>query len=86
MSKIKCHTPIVDTALHVVKGAAVKILDTPLTVSVSYRNAKQGRLVLQYAGDVAPTENQKKAIEKLANDIINEKKNVRGKNWFLLWY
>ena len=67
MPKIKCHTPIVDTALHVVKAAAIQVLNTPLTVSVSYRNAKQGRLVLDFPGETAPTEDQQKEIERIAN-------------------
>ena len=71
MSKVKCHTPLMDSALHVLKGAVVQVLQTPLTNSVVYRNAKQARLLVQYSGE-APTDAQVKEIERLANDIISQ--------------
>lgn len=64
---------MIDTALHIVKGAAVKVLETPLTVSVSYRNATEGRLVLTYTDQQPPAQGKIQQIEQLANEIVEKK-------------
>ena len=71
--KIKCHSALLDSALHVVKGAVVKVLNTPLTTSVSYRNAKQARLVVEYKSEISPTDEQLQEIQRLSNEIIQKK-------------
>jgi len=62
--EIKTHT-----ALHVLKGAARKILGTKWTAGV-YVNVSHGRLTLQC--DRKPTEEEIKKIEELANRKIKE--------------
>ena len=61
--------PKIDSALHVLKGAVQKVLDTPLTTSV-YAEGNNGRLTVEYGGDV--TEEQIRDIEALANQKIAE--------------
>jgi len=61
--------PIIDSALHVLKGAVQKVLDTPLTTSV-YAEGNKGRLTVEYEGD--PSEEQIRDIEALANQKISE--------------
>jgi alanyl-tRNA synthetase len=61
--------PKIDSALHVLKGAVQKVLDTPLTTSV-YAEGDKGRLTVEYDGD--PSEEQIKDIESLANQKIAE--------------
>ena len=59
----------VDSALHVLKGAVEKVLNTPLTTSV-YAEGDKGRLTVEFDG--TPTEEQMQEIEKLANGKIEE--------------
>jgi alanyl-tRNA synthetase len=61
--------PGIDSALHVLKGAAQKVLDTSLTASV-YAEESRGRLTVEYDG--SPTEEQIAEIEALANQKIAE--------------
>jgi alanyl-tRNA synthetase len=61
--------PKVDSALHVLKGAAEKIINTPLTTGV-YADGSRGRLTVEYEGK--PTEEQMQEIERLANKKIEE--------------
>jgi alanyl-tRNA synthetase len=62
--EIKTHT-----ALHVLKGAVVKVLDAKWTAGVSV-NGNHGRLTVQY--DKKPTEEEISRIEKETNDKIEE--------------
>jgi alanyl-tRNA synthetase len=61
--------PKVDSALHVLKGAAQKILNTTLTTSV-YAEGNSGRLTVEC--EEKPTEQQIRGIEQLANNKIQE--------------
>lgn len=61
--------PKIDSALHVLKGAVQKVLNTPLTTSV-YAEGNNGRLTVEYDGN--PTEEQMAEIESLANSKIAE--------------
>ena len=61
--------PKIDSALHVLKGAVQKVLDTPLTTSV-YAEGNKGRLTVEYEGN--PSEEQIRDIEALANQKISE--------------
>ena len=57
------------TALHVLKGAVVKVLDAKWTAGVS-ANGNHGRLTVQY--DRKPTEEEISRIERETNDKIEE--------------
>ncbi len=57
------------TALHVLKGAAVKVLGTRWTAGVHVKG-NHGRLTLQY--DRKPTPEEVTRIEELANSKIRE--------------
>lgn len=57
------------TALHVLKGAAAKVLGARWTAGVSV-NGNHGRLTLQY--DQKPTSEEVARIEELANSKIGE--------------
>ncbi len=57
------------TALHVLKGAVVKVLGAKWTASV-YVNGNHGRLTVKY--DRKPTREEIEEIEKLANEKIKE--------------
>lgn len=65
--------PKVDSALHVLKGAVQKVLNTPLTTSV-YAEENKGRLTVEYAEK--PAEMQMQEIEKLANEKIKENASI----------
>lgn len=59
------------TALHVLKGAVVKVLGRDaLWTASTYVNGKHGRLVVQF--NRKPTDEEIKAIEELANAKIQE--------------
>ncbi len=64
----------VDSALHVLKGAAQKVLNTPITTSV-YSEGPKGRLTLECSK--APTEQELKEIENLANKKIEEDAEIK---------
>jgi alanyl-tRNA synthetase len=61
--------PRVDSALHVLKGAVQKVLETTLTTSV-YAEGNNGRLTVEYDGK--PTDEQMQEVERLANEKIRE--------------
>jgi len=66
----KDRTPEVDTALHVIKGAIVKVLHTPITVTTASKK-NEGRLTVEYElGKI--TDEQLKKIEELSNQKIRE--------------
>merc|ERR1711934_1114515 len=69
--KPKRWSPEVDSALHVLKGAVVAVLNYPVTSAVQYSNARSGRLAVMIVGDVQePTQEQLKQIEERANECI----------------
>jgi alanyl-tRNA synthetase len=70
--KQKNRTPQVATALHILKGAIVKVLHTPLTTAVRYDGKTRGRLAVEYTHEQPPTEADVKKIETLANEKIKE--------------
>ena len=57
------------TALHVLKGAAQKVLGASLTTSV-YSSGSHGRLVVKF--DRKPTELELARVEQAANDKVAE--------------
>ncbi|MBU0757019.1 MAG: tyrosine--tRNA ligase [Nanoarchaeota archaeon] len=61
--------PKVDSALHVIKGAAQSVLGTKLTTGV-FGEGMKGRLTVEC--DIKPTDEQVKKIEKAANEKIKE--------------
>eukprot|EP01089_Gocevia_fonbrunei_P021700 TRINITY_DN851_c0_g1_i1.p1 TRINITY_DN851_c0_g1~~TRINITY_DN851_c0_g1_i1.p1 ORF type:complete len:265 (-),score=57.57 TRINITY_DN851_c0_g1_i1:30-824(-) len=73
----KKRTDEVCTALHVVKGAIVTVLKTPLTTSVRFDSAYQGRVCVQYAG-TPPTEAQVKEIQRLSNKKIKDSVEIKN--------
>jgi len=64
MDEIKTHT-----ALHILKGAVVKVLGAKWTASV-YVNGTHGILTVKY--NRKPTQEEMKRIEELANEKIRE--------------
>ena len=68
----KGHSPTLDTALHVAKGAIVKIFNTPVTASVTYTKPKEARILVDYPFPEQPTAEQLKQAENLANEIIEK--------------
>jgi alanyl-tRNA synthetase len=67
----KNRTPEVCTALHIVKGALVKVFNTPLTTAVVFNNKTNGRIAVHYEGD-APSQDLIKKVEDLANEKVLE--------------
>jgi alanyl-tRNA synthetase len=67
----KNRTPEVCTALHIVKGALVKVFNTPLTTAVVFNNKTCGRIAVHYEGD-APSQDLLKQVEDLANEKVLE--------------
>ncbi|KYR02229.1 putative alanyl-tRNA synthetase [Tieghemostelium lacteum] len=68
----KAREPSSDSACHVVKGALVTVLNTPITISVDCSNAKKGRIAVEYHGTEKPKEDIVKKIQDEANRIIKE--------------
>jgi len=62
----------VDTSLHIIKGAAVKVLGTPLTCSVEFTSATKGKLCVQYEKEEKVSDEMLKEIEKLSNEKIKQ--------------
>jgi len=62
----------VDTSLHIIKGAAVKVLGTPLTCSVEFTSATKGKLCVQYEKEEKVSDDMLKEIEKLSNEKIKQ--------------
>ena len=75
--KTKLRNAEVDTTLHIIKGAIVQVLNTPLTVSVDFRGKTQGRITVEYNGP-NPTDQQIKEIEDKSNEIVNKNLPVRS--------
>eukprot|EP01133_Synstelium_polycarpum_P006262 gene6262-7263_t len=61
-----------DSACHVLKGAIVKVLNTPLTVSVECVNKVKGRVCVEYTEADKPTDAILARIEEEANNIIKQ--------------
>jgi len=70
--KEKQKFPEVNTALHILKGAVVKVLHTPLTTTTDSFKPNEGRLCVEYKEATAPTKEQLDKIEELANQKIKE--------------
>jgi alanyl-tRNA synthetase len=68
----KNHTEAVDTAMHIVKGAIVQVLATPVTKSTQYNNKTNGRISVVYESDVAPTDAQVQDIVAKANAMVQK--------------
>jgi len=68
----KQKSPEVNTALHIIKGAIVKVLHAPITTSTEASKPDEGRITIAYASKEKPTEDQLKQIEDLANKKIKE--------------
>lgn len=68
----KKRVPEIDTAMHVVKGAVVKVLGTPLTTAVEAHKANEGRLTVRYDAGNAPVQAELDRIIELANEKIKE--------------
>jgi len=72
MSKAEKWDPLCSSALHVVKGALVKVLKTPLTTGVTVSSRTKGRISVEYNEQNAPTKEQVDEIEKLMNQKIKQ--------------
>ncbi|EFA84871.1 putative alanyl-tRNA synthetase [Heterostelium album PN500] len=70
--KVKSRDSITDTACHVLKGAIVKVLNTPITVSVECQNKVKGRVCVEYTLDDKPDDSTLQKIEDECNRIIKE--------------
>jgi len=68
----KSKDPITDTALHILKGAIVKVLHTPLTLTTECKSHTKGKISVEYTLPVVPSDHQVTEIEGLANEIIRE--------------
>jgi Ser-tRNA(Ala) deacylase AlaX len=66
----------VDTALHIVKGAIVKVLHTPITVGTNCASPDQGKITVEYAGPEKPADSIIQKIQQLANEKIQENVDV----------
>ncbi len=64
------------TALHVLKGAVVAVLgEGAMWTASTYVNGKHGRLTVKYVRK--PTQEELKAIERLANEAVDDDLEVR---------
>lgn len=61
-----------DTALHILKGAIVTVLKTPLTIAIQCAKADEGRISVEYQPAEKPSDEQVRLIEQLANKKIQE--------------
>jgi len=68
----------VDTALHLVKGAIVRVLgpNASLTTAVAFESASKGAITVKYEGE-KPTDQQLLEIERVANEKIQQNVPVR---------
>jgi len=64
--------PDVNSALHVIKGAIVKVFHTPITTSTEAHKKGEGRLTVEYPHPKAPTQDEINKIEELCNMKIKE--------------
>ena len=57
--------------MHIIKGAIVKVFNTPVTTTVNASKPTEGRIAVEWGTDQkVPTEAELRRVEKLANDII----------------
>jgi len=66
---VKPKFPEVNTALHIIKGAIVKVLHTPITTTTDATKENEGRITVEYDGP-EPGKDLLEKIEKFANDKI----------------
>eukprot|EP01088_Endostelium_zonatum_P003148 TRINITY_DN1426_c0_g1_i1.p1 TRINITY_DN1426_c0_g1~~TRINITY_DN1426_c0_g1_i1.p1 ORF type:complete len:255 (+),score=55.83 TRINITY_DN1426_c0_g1_i1:19-783(+) len=76
----KKHSVEVDSALHVVKGAIVKTVGTPVTTKVSYDNKTQGRIAVHWEKPDSVSAEDKKQIERLSNLKLKEGLDIHEEN------
>eukprot|EP01114_Cavostelium_apophysatum_P015806 TRINITY_DN4388_c0_g1_i1.p1 TRINITY_DN4388_c0_g1~~TRINITY_DN4388_c0_g1_i1.p1 ORF type:complete len:282 (-),score=72.54 TRINITY_DN4388_c0_g1_i1:30-845(-) len=74
---VKPKFPDVNTALHIVKGAIVKILHTPLTTTTDATKKSEGRITVEYKLPTPPTQEQLNKIEELANEKIKQNVEIK---------
>ncbi|GAM25891.1 hypothetical protein SAMD00019534_090660 [Acytostelium subglobosum LB1] len=72
MSATKARDTITDSACHVLKGAIVKVLNCPVTVSVECQNKVKGRVCIEYTNPDKPDDATIQKIEQEANRVIKE--------------
>ncbi|KAM9980505.1 hypothetical protein ACTFIZ_007846 [Dictyostelium cf. discoideum] len=72
MSQSKPRDSTTDSACHVLKGAIVKVLGTPITISVECNNKVKGRISVEYDHPEKPTQELINKIEEEANLIIKQ--------------
>lgn len=71
-SRDRLRSAEVASALHVLKGAMVKVLNTPMTTTTKYDAKDKGRLVVEYTAAEPPSKDKLQEIEDLANAKIRE--------------
>jgi Ser-tRNA(Ala) deacylase AlaX len=71
-SRDRLRSAEVASALHVLKGAMVKVLNTPMTITTKYDAKDKGRLVVEYTAAEPPSKEKLQEIEDLANAKIRE--------------
>lgn len=64
--------PTTDTALHILKGAIVQVLNTPVTTTVECKSHTKGKVSVEYTLPDVPPESEVRRIEELANQKIKE--------------
>ncbi|KAK5575123.1 hypothetical protein RB653_010379 [Dictyostelium firmibasis] len=72
MSQSKPRDSTTDSACHVLKGAIVKVLGTPITISVECNNKVKGRISVEYDHPEKPSQELINKIEQEANLIIKQ--------------
>ncbi|KAN0033531.1 hypothetical protein ACTA71_007218 [Dictyostelium dimigraforme] len=72
MSQSKPRDSTTDSACHVLKGAIVKVLNTPITISVECNNKVKGRISVEYEHPEKPSQELINKIEEEANLIIKQ--------------
>ncbi|KAN0026282.1 hypothetical protein ACTFIV_007266 [Dictyostelium citrinum] len=72
MSQSKPRDSTTDSACHVLKGAIVKVLNTPVTISVECNNKVKGRISVEYDQPEKPSQELINKIEEEANLIIKQ--------------
>ncbi|KAM9984943.1 hypothetical protein ACTFIY_009358 [Dictyostelium cf. discoideum] len=72
MSQSKARDSTTDSACHVLKGAIVKVLGTPITISVECNNKVKGRISVEYEHPEKPSQELINKIEEEANLIIKQ--------------
>eukprot|EP01112_Ceratiomyxa_fruticulosa_P013387 TRINITY_DN3765_c0_g1_i1.p1 TRINITY_DN3765_c0_g1~~TRINITY_DN3765_c0_g1_i1.p1 ORF type:complete len:264 (+),score=60.94 TRINITY_DN3765_c0_g1_i1:144-935(+) len=77
-SKVKKKEVNIDTALHIIKGAIVKVIRTPLTQTVECQSKTKGRISVEYEPETPPTDDQVREIEQLCNQIIRDNVEIKS--------